>query len=63
MTVFKQHPRPWKVIPDPDDNERCWGIEDAEGNTIVETDCGFYSPTREVAEFIVKLVNDYKENL
>ncbi len=54
-------PRPWRVnidvnSRDPNDRE-CWGIVDANGNAVVETDCGYYPPDIETAEFIVNCVN------
>lgn len=53
----REHPRPWRVEPDPDDPKRCWGIFDANDDLVVVTDGGIYPPNRRVAEMIVYAVN------
>ena len=50
-------PRPWKVLYSEDLSE-VWGIVDADGNSVIETDAGFYGPKAEDAEVIVRLVNE-----
>lgn len=51
-------PRPWRVHTGDGD---CWGILDANGNRVVETDSGYYPPNIATAEFIVKCVNAHKD--
>ena len=54
-------PRPWRTISgdDPEDPSRCNGIVDADGNSVVVTDSGFYPPNMKTAEWIVRLVNRF----
>lgn len=52
-------PRPWKVRVGTysDGEEFCDGIEDANRDTVVQTDSGCYPPDLATARLIVKLVN------
>lgn len=52
-------PRPWSVYIE--DGE-CWGIKDANGERVVETDTGVYPPNLRTALLIVKAVNDYEDS-
>lgn len=54
-----ESPAPWKVILEDDGLGELvpWGIVDAAGHRVVETDAGVYPPARVVADFIVRAVN------
>ncbi len=52
--VFQKHPRPWKVELE---DGLCWGIVDANGRKVVETDSGFYEPDEPTAQLIVDVIN------
>lgn len=55
-------PRPWRIVPDDEFSERCWGIVDANGKSVVVTDSGFYPPDHKTAEFIIAAINSYLLN-
>jgi hypothetical protein len=40
-----------------------WGIVDCNGDKVVETDSGYYSPDADIAEYIVKCVNEREEDI
>jgi hypothetical protein len=61
----KHSPLPWKVDCDPVlviKENRIFKIQDANGNTIVKTDCGFYPPSKVDADFICLAVNAFERD-
>jgi len=43
--------------------EVVYGIDDCNGNRVVTTDCGYYPPKKDVAEYIVATVNATRKGL
>ena len=58
----RKHPIPWRVLIErtTDGTSYCNGVVDANGQTVIETDAGYYPPDVETAEMLVKAVNSSK---
>lgn len=56
------HPRPWTVWIEGSGKDReCFGIRDANDESVVITDAGHYPPDIKTAELIVSAVNALEE--
>lgn len=68
MSNISKYNLPWKVVylthwdtgelELEDGAKVVMSIEDCDDNTIVTTDCGYYGPKEELAEFIVNTINE-----
>lgn len=74
LDVIKNNPynKPWKVVyviywktgePEIYDGKKTvYSIVDCDDREIIETDMGVYGPNEEIAEYIVRCVNEREED-
>ena len=71
--MSNKYNKPWKVDYeidfetekprlDEDGKKIIMGIIDCDDKNIIQTDCGYYPPDAETAEYIVKCVNERKDD-
>lgn len=56
----KHTPTPWRIEEEEEMPDRIHAIYGRDNATIVETDSGYYNPSRIDAEFIVRAVNSHE---